>query len=77
MTAQPPSRDIPRITLAVLFIGAMIVASLWVLRPFIGATIWAATGVVATWPMMIGLQARLEGGAGLPSPSWRGRCCCS
>jgi predicted PurR-regulated permease PerM len=61
MTTQPPSRDIPRITLAVLFIGAMIVASLWVLRPFIGATIWAATVVVATWPMLLGLQSRLGG----------------
>jgi predicted PurR-regulated permease PerM len=61
MTAPPPSRDIPRITLAVLFIGVMIVASLWVLRPFIAATIWAATVVVATWPMMLGLQSRLGG----------------
>jgi hypothetical protein len=43
MTAPLPSRDLPRITLAVLFIGLMIVASLWVLRPFIAATVWAAT----------------------------------
>jgi predicted PurR-regulated permease PerM len=61
MTAPSPPRDIPRITLAVLFIGVMIVASLWVLRPFIFATIWAATVVVATWPLMRGLQARLGG----------------
>jgi predicted PurR-regulated permease PerM len=59
--APPPSRDIPRITLGVLFIGVMIVASLWVLRPFIAATVWAATVVVATWPMMLGLQSRLGG----------------
>jgi predicted PurR-regulated permease PerM len=56
-----PSYDLPRITLGVLFIGLMIVASLWVLQPFIGATIWAATIVVATWPMMLALQARLGG----------------
>jgi predicted PurR-regulated permease PerM len=61
MTSPPPSRDLPRITLAVLFIGLMIVASLWVLWPFIAATIWAATVVVATWPMMLALQARLGG----------------
>jgi predicted PurR-regulated permease PerM len=61
MTPPPPSRDLPRITLAVLFIGLMIVASLWVLRPFIAATVWAATVVVATWPMMLALQARLGG----------------
>src|SRR5215470_17263665 len=61
MTLAPPSRDIPRITLGVLFIGVMIVATLWVLRPFIAATVWAATVVVATWPMMLGLQSRLGG----------------
>jgi predicted PurR-regulated permease PerM len=43
----------------------MIVASLWVLRPFIAATVWAATVVVATWPMMRALQSRLGGRRGL------------
>jgi predicted PurR-regulated permease PerM len=61
MIAPPPSRDLARITLAVLFIGLLIVASLWVLRPFLAATVWAATVVVATWPMMLALQARLGG----------------
>jgi predicted PurR-regulated permease PerM len=65
MTLPPPSRDLPRITLAVLFIGLMIVASLWVLRPFIAATIWAATVVVATWPLLLGLQSRFGGRRGL------------
>jgi predicted PurR-regulated permease PerM len=59
MSPPPPSRDIPRITLAVLFIGLMIVATLWILWPFIAATIWATTIVVATWPVMLALQARL------------------
>src|SRR5262245_34473764 len=61
VTAPPPSRDLARISLAILFIGLMIVASLWVLRPFIAATVWAATVVVATWPLMRGLEARLGG----------------
>jgi predicted PurR-regulated permease PerM len=61
MNIEPASRDLTRITLAVLFIGLMIVASLWVLLPFIGATVWAAMVVVATWPMMIALQAQLGG----------------
>jgi predicted PurR-regulated permease PerM len=65
VTPPPAFRDIPRITLGVLFIVLMIVASLWVLRPFVGATLWAATIVVATWPMMVGLQARLGGRRGL------------
>jgi predicted PurR-regulated permease PerM len=61
VTFPPPARDITRLTLAVLFIVVVIVANLWVLRPFIGATLWAATVVVATWPMMRGLESRLGG----------------
>ena len=61
MNPPPPSRDLARITLAVLVIGLMIVACLWILRPFIGATIWATMIVVATWPMMRGVEARLGG----------------
>ena len=61
VTPPSPSRDVPRITLTVLFIGLMIVASVWVLRPFIGAIVWAGTVVVATWPMMRALQSRLGG----------------
>jgi predicted PurR-regulated permease PerM len=51
--------DITRVVLAVLFIVALIGSSVWILRPFIGAIVWAATIVVATWPLMIALQARL------------------
>jgi predicted PurR-regulated permease PerM len=57
MTPRPPSRDIARITLAVLFIGLMIFASLWVLWPFLGAMVWATMIVVATWPMMRAVEA--------------------
>jgi predicted PurR-regulated permease PerM len=60
-TQRPAARDITRITLGVVFIGLMITASLWVLLPFVGATVWATMIVVATWPIMIGLQARLGG----------------
>src|SRR5687768_17838947 len=53
--------DITRAVLAVLFIVALIGSSLWILRPFLGAIVWAATIVVATWPLMIALQAKLWG----------------
>jgi predicted PurR-regulated permease PerM len=53
--------DLTRTTLAVLFIGLLIGACLWILRPFIGATIWATMIVVATWPLMQRVQARLWG----------------
>ena len=46
-------RDITRTFLAVLFIGALLGTSLWILKPFLGAAIWAVTIVTATWPLMI------------------------
>jgi predicted PurR-regulated permease PerM len=61
MSPPPPSRDLARITLAVIVIGLMIVACLWILQPFLAATIWATMIVVATWPMMRGVEARLGG----------------
>ena len=53
------SRDIPRLVLAVLWIGALIALSLWILKPFLPAMLWATTIVVATWPLMLSVQARL------------------
>lgn len=61
MIARPPSRDLARITLAVLFIGLLIVASLWVLQPFLAAAIWATMIVVASWGTMRAVQSRLGG----------------
>ena len=58
---QEPTRDIVRSTLGVLFIGLLIVSCLWILRPFIAATIWATMLVVATWPVLIWFEARLWG----------------
>ncbi len=54
-------RDITRGVLAVLFIVALIGSSLWILRPFLGAIVWAITIVVATWPLMMAVQKRLWG----------------
>jgi predicted PurR-regulated permease PerM len=54
-------RDITRTVLAVLFIGALIGTSLWILLPFLGAVIWAVTIVTATWPWMMSIQGRLWG----------------
>lgn len=56
-----PRPDLARITLSVLSIGGLILGSLWVLRPFLGAVIWATMVVVASWPMLLWLQARLWG----------------
>jgi predicted PurR-regulated permease PerM len=56
-----PQRDLTRTTLGVLFIGVLIVATLWVLRPFIAPTIWATMIVVSTWPLLRWFEARLWG----------------
>ena len=58
---QPPHRDLARTVLAVLFLGGLILASFWILRPFLAAIIWSTMIVVATWPIMIALQYRLWG----------------
>ena len=52
-------RDLARNTLAILCILGLIGLSLWVLRPFLAAGVWAAMIVVATWPLFISLEARL------------------
>jgi predicted PurR-regulated permease PerM len=49
--------DLTRTTFAVLFMGLLIGGSIWILRPFLGPGIWATMVVVATWPLMLRLQA--------------------
>ncbi len=61
----PGSRDITKTTLAVLFIGVFIAASFWILRPFLTSIVWATMIVVATWPLLLWLQARLKNSRGL------------
>jgi predicted PurR-regulated permease PerM len=56
-----PQPNLPRTVLGVLSIGGLIAASFWILRPFLPATIWATTIVVATWPLMLRIQAWLWG----------------
>ena len=56
MNAHPP--EIARTTLSVLCIGLLIVASLWILRPFLFALGWAVMIVVATWPFLLTVEKR-------------------
>ena len=58
-------RDLTRTTLAILCILLLISASLWVLRPFLAAAVWACMIVVATWPLLKSLQSRLGGRRGM------------
>jgi len=57
--------DLTRTTLAVLFVGGLIAACFWILRPFLPAIIWATTLVVATWPILLRVQRRLWNSRGL------------
>jgi predicted PurR-regulated permease PerM len=61
MNPRPPAYDLPRITLGVLALGAMTAASIWVMLPFLAAVVWAAMIVIATWPILTAVQARLGG----------------
>ncbi len=59
------TNDVTRITIQVLVIGLLIVASLWTMQAFIGPLVWATAIVVATWPMLEGVQRRLGGSRAL------------
>jgi predicted PurR-regulated permease PerM len=56
-----PRNDLTRTVLSILFIGGLIAASVWILRPFLAAMVWAIMIVVATWPVLQWLQARTGG----------------
>ena len=57
-------QDLPRITLAVLAIAVLGTATVWLLWPFALAMVWATTIVIATWPLLLLVQARLGGRRG-------------
>lgn len=54
-----PSGEITRIVLLVLFIGMMLAGSFWTLLPFLGGLVWAATVVIATWPLLLQVRDRI------------------
>ncbi len=56
-----PSSDLARTTLQLLFLAALVAASFWILRPFLMALAWATMIVVATWPLLLYVQAGLAG----------------
>jgi hypothetical protein len=56
---NPNEPEMARPVLAVLFLCALIAASVWILRPFLPALIWATMVVIATWPLLLRVQQRL------------------
>src|SRR5262249_11933731 len=55
------SPDLVRTTLQLLFLGALVATSLWILRPFLVALAWATMIVVATWPVLLDAERWLGG----------------
>jgi predicted PurR-regulated permease PerM len=60
-----PSSEVTRIVLLVLLIGLLLVGSFWTLLPFLGALLWAATVVIATWPGLVWIEHRSGGRRGV------------
>lgn len=59
--SYPFFKELPRTVLSVLCIAIMIVASVWIMQPFLPALIWSTLIVVSTWPLMLVVQKRLWG----------------
>ena len=56
-----PRRDLTGIVLGVATVLILAGASLWTLRAFLGALIWATMVVIATWGLLLRLEARFGG----------------
>ena len=65
ITKDPITSDITRTILAILFIAILITVSFWILRPFLTSIVWAMIIVVATWPILLKLQAVFWGRRGV------------
>jgi predicted PurR-regulated permease PerM len=58
---SPQTPDLARTTLQLLALGALIAASVWIVRPFLVASTWAIMIAVATWPLLLRAEALLGG----------------
>ena len=53
------SQEVIRLIALVLSVAAIAAVSTWIMAPFLPAITWAATIALATWPVLVRLQARL------------------
>jgi predicted PurR-regulated permease PerM len=53
--------ELTRAVLQLAALGALIGVSLLIIKPFLGPILWAATGAVATWPILLRVQTWLGG----------------
>src|SRR5262249_2331868 len=61
--------DLARVVFQLLALGALIAASFYIVRPFLVSVAWAVMIVVATWPLLKMLQARMGGSHALAAPT--------
>ncbi len=61
MTFLQQHYDLPKLLFVILFIFIMIIASFWVMEPFILGFAWAGMVVIATWPLLLKLETLLWG----------------
>lgn len=59
------SRIETRAVLVALLASAIVICAIWILKPFLPATIWAVTIGVTTWPLLRRFQAVLGNSRGL------------
>lgn len=57
---SPPPHDLVRTVLSVLAIALLLVSTVWILKPFLLALVWAAMIAVASWPLLLQAQKRLR-----------------
>jgi len=57
--SEQRSGELARNLFTILFICALAAASLWIVRPFLMAIVWATMIVIPTWSILLGLQKRL------------------
>jgi predicted PurR-regulated permease PerM len=58
-SAREKRSNLVRATLGIGAIVGLAAAALWIMTPFIPPLVWATMIVVATWPLMLRLQARV------------------
>ncbi len=54
-------QDLVRTTLQLIALGALMLSSFWIVRPFLVALTWAVMIAVSTWPLLLHAQAWLGG----------------
>jgi predicted PurR-regulated permease PerM len=49
--------DVTHTTLSILFLCLLVVSTFWVLSPFLTSILWAVIVCIATWPLLLRLEA--------------------